>query len=320
MLAVEMSSSRSILKTVLLALAVLSVILVLRYGTHWRLLETGDGTYTMFSYTSDPSDTNPKLSPRVRNGVKKFVFFVGYPRSGHSIVGALMDAHPHVVIPHEYFLFCQFKTLDKASDETWRDNLFNILYKKSELDAAGSRVKYRKGYTLSVKGMWQGRFDGYIEVIGDKSGGRTTMEYIKDKSGFLRNYQKLKKLVSIPVRMIHVMRNPFDMVATSTIYHQNKVERSELLPKARGSSNVTVKKLNSPEILETQTAYYLKKFNAVVEMIENVFGKDNVLEIHNCDLVADPRGTLQKIFDFLEVDTTEHYLEVCAEKVFKSVS
>ena len=26
------------------------------------------------------------------------------------------------------------------------------------------------------------------------------------------------------------------------------------------------------------------------------------------------------IFDFLEVDTTEHYLDVCAEKVFKSES
>ena len=57
-----------------------------------------------------------------------------------------------------------------------------------------------------------------------------------------------------------------------------------------------------------------------MEIINDIIGKENVLDIHNCDLVADPRGTLTKIFDFLEVSTTEHYLDVCAEKVFKSVS
>ena len=51
-----------------------------------------------------------------------------------------------------------------------------------------------------------------------------------------------------------------------------------------------------------------------------MLGKENVLDVHNCDLVDDPRGTMSRIFDFLEVDTTEHYLDVCAEKVFKSES
>ena len=32
----------------------------------------------------------------VINHIEKFVFFVGYPRSGHSIVGSLMDAYPHM--------------------------------------------------------------------------------------------------------------------------------------------------------------------------------------------------------------------------------
>ena len=30
-----------------------------------------------------------------------YCFFVGHPRSGHSIVGGLLDAHPDVVIAHE---------------------------------------------------------------------------------------------------------------------------------------------------------------------------------------------------------------------------
>ena len=37
--------------------------------------------------------------------VKTFVVFVGFARSGHSIVGALMDAHPDMVIAYEYNVY-----------------------------------------------------------------------------------------------------------------------------------------------------------------------------------------------------------------------
>ena len=49
-----------------------------------------------------------------------------------------------------------------------------------------------------------------------------------------------------------------------------------------------------------------------MKLIE-IFGRENVLDVHNCDLVADPRGSLSKIFEFLGE-------RVCAEKVFKSVA
>lgn len=61
-----------------------------------------------------------RLSHEVVDGVKKFVFFVGYARSGHSIIGTLMDAHPHVVISNEFNLFSQFSELDKAPFFLWR--------------------------------------------------------------------------------------------------------------------------------------------------------------------------------------------------------
>src|SRR5688572_9593174 len=33
--------------------------------------------------------------------VRGYCMFVGYPRSGHSLVGSLLNAHPNVVIAHE---------------------------------------------------------------------------------------------------------------------------------------------------------------------------------------------------------------------------
>ena len=33
--------------------------------------------------------------------IQLYCMFVGYPRSGHSLVGTLLDAHPDIVIAHE---------------------------------------------------------------------------------------------------------------------------------------------------------------------------------------------------------------------------
>ena len=80
-----------------------------------------------------------------------------------------------------------------------------------------------------------------------------------------------------------------------------------------------VQKMNDKVQLERQINGYFMKLHPVLELI-STFGRGNVLDVHNCDLVNDPRGTMRRIFDFLDVDTTEHYLDVCAEKVFKSES
>src|SRR5690606_30490598 len=40
-------------------------------------------------------------APHFRDELATFVLFVGYPRSGHSLVGALLDAHPEIAVSHE---------------------------------------------------------------------------------------------------------------------------------------------------------------------------------------------------------------------------
>ena len=37
----------------------------------------------------------------VFESVEKYCMFVGYPRSGHSLVGSLLDAHPNMIIANE---------------------------------------------------------------------------------------------------------------------------------------------------------------------------------------------------------------------------
>ena len=281
--------------------------------------EIVDGIYTKENMKSLPFDIDAipankkRANSEVIDSIKKFVFFVGYARSGHSIVGSLMDAHPHVVIAHEFFLFKKFDELEQVPNDTcWRDNLFQTLYKKNIESTGEVRSSSAKGYTLKVDGLWEGTYDDHIEVIGDKSGGMTTLVYQSDKQKFKENFEKLKQNVQVPLRIIHVLRNPFDMISTSAIY---ATKGKALFKQLKETGNKT-----SDPKLSGKISYVFNKFRAVTEIINDIIGRENVLDIHNCDLVADPRGTLTKIFNFLEVNTTEHYLDVCAEKVFKSVS
>ena len=41
------------------------------------------------------------LTESVIDKIKTYVFFIGMARSGHSIVAAVLDAHPHIVISDE---------------------------------------------------------------------------------------------------------------------------------------------------------------------------------------------------------------------------
>ena len=255
-----------------------------------------------------------QLSPTLIKGIKNFVFFVGYPRSGHSIVGTLMDAHPHVIISNEFNLFSSFADLDKVPASRWRENLYNLLYGKSAYDVYHSRGDSKKGYSLTIRNLWQGRFDRYIEVIGDKSGDITTRAYMRNKTEFLRNYQLLKERVRVPTRVIHVLRNPFDIISTSLVI----VDKG--LTAFRQLKNISSPVKFNTSHVNGRTKMMFKEFNATMELVEEVFGKGNVLHVHNCDLVSDPRGTVSRIFEFLGVEVSTHYLDVCAEKVYKSVS
>ncbi len=318
-------------KTVLLSVVALLSVPVLLYWPPCsqclefmkmkQFVESRKNMYTEVN-TSKMSPSLPVLTDmdisQLVATVKKFVFFVGYARSGHSIIGSLMDAHPHVVTSNEFFLFSHFHELDRAPDRDWKKNLFDLLYNKSVKDAERIRANTKKGYTLAVEGQWQGSFDKYIEIIGDKSGGETTITYMKDKEAFKRNYEKLEREVSIPIRIIHAVRNPFDIISTKYIYTARRSKDNHDLSKSE--LYAALKEKTSDGTLRMITSKSFKQFSAVGVMIEEVFGRENVLEVHNCDLVDNPRATISRIFQFLEVDTSEQYLDACAAKVFKSVS
>src|SRR4051812_7341147 len=84
------------------------------------------------------------------SGVKTFCMFLGYPRSGHSLVGSLLDAHPNMVIAHELDVL-KFVRAGFSCEQ-----IFYLLLENSENYAKAGR-KY-SGYSYAVPNQWQGRF------------------------------------------------------------------------------------------------------------------------------------------------------------------
>ena len=305
-------------------------------------------------------DSTPTLTIDDIDHIKKFVVFIGYPRSGHSIVGSLMDGHPHMVIANEFMLFKNWKYFSDRRKKNGVSNpfyknrkyLFNSLYKRSYWDTTDgfrSEQNTKKNYTLSMDSLWQGKFDKYISVIGDKSGGGTASIYLKSKTTFSRYLEELKTTVKLPIKGIHVIRNPFDQISTCALYkdhdrlsdytevalQDSSGKRSKRQSKpvavsqykaamtalqAKGDNETfAAAKYDSKKRLDYCISRLVERASAVARITE-LIGSSNVIDIHNADLVNDPKAAMGKLCSSLEIPCAPDYLQACANKVFKSVS
>ena len=157
-----------------------------------------------------------KLPQSVIDHIKTFVFFMGHARSGHSIVGSLIDGHPHMAISHEFDLFTK---LSDGSLPPTKPEIFNALWCNTRRAVTGFRAASfnGKGYTLFVDGLYQGRYVDHIDVIGDKRGGATTYMLLTEPRKWSTVLDILRSL-NVTLKAIHVIRNPYDNIATTLMY------------------------------------------------------------------------------------------------------
>ena len=273
------------------------------------------------------------LSPNVIQGIKNFVFFVGFIRSGHSIVSSIMDAHPHMVMSNELQFFNKMNYIsERAGPRAWTAKLFNTIFQHTtkDIQVGGQRNAKAnvKGYTLAINSSWQGRFDEYIQVIGDKSAGATTHAYIKDKVAFRERYQELLENIGIPIKALYVVRNPFDTISTRLLYKFGRNDKNkktgayyvaELKKRVGNATDMEKMKYQNYSLLENDINSYFRTAIAVDELIEFI-GKENVSIIHLRDLIQNPKDVILGMTNFLGVEVEDDYLQVCVDKVFTTAS
>jgi hypothetical protein len=204
--------------------------------------------------------------------LQAFCLFVGYPKSGHSLVGALLDAHPDMVIAHE--LDC----LRVVRAGLGRELLFSLLLDMSA--AFRDEGHGWNGYRYTVPGQWQGRFR-QLKVIGDKKGGGTSRLLLQ----YPRLLDRLYATLNLPVRFIHVVRHPGQNIAS--ISREFGVSPEDALE------------------------LYFSMAESVARLKIRI-PADNLYEIRYESFIRNPASYLKEICAFLGQDAASDYLEACA--------
>ena len=103
------------------------------------------------------------------DSVETFVLFVGYARSGHSLIAAILDSHPEIIISNEFHLLASFNKFYQDPNEgmySRRLRIFSALHSLSYNQSIhGKRSPNNKrGYSYYIPGSWQGKYRNEIKV------------------------------------------------------------------------------------------------------------------------------------------------------------
>ncbi len=134
--------------------------------------------------------------------LKTYTLFMGCQKSGHSLLGALLDAHADAIVSY------QLDSFDLFQKENNRIRFFKALL----VDARDTIITAKAEKKPYVVDSWQGRHR-FIRTIGGRQGTIWALQIAKDPTLL----DKLKDLAEVPVRVINVSRNPYDAVASVSV-------------------------------------------------------------------------------------------------------
>ncbi|PLK26704.1 sulfotransferase [Novosphingobium sp. TH158] len=207
---------------------------------------------------------------------RNFVVFIGNPRSGTTLVRSLLNAHPNVVIANEFNILAAFQ----QGERDWRRVLGGIRRHAAWFDAK----PVWQGYDYRINARRKTPASA-IRVIGDKKAGRTTLL-------FARHPELLEAFLAwcpVPVKFIHCVRHPLDVIATKT---------------ARNAMT-----------LDENIDLYFQREAETAQICERV-GPDACHSVYLEELIAQPRRTLAELARFLGIVADGRYAESCAGLIF----
>ena len=164
-----------------------------------------------------------------------------------------------------------------------------------------------KGYNFVLPAQWQGKFS-HLKVIGDKSGGGTSsaLQYESGKECL----RKISSEIGVPVVDIHVVRNPYDMIATAVLYKLANVMHTK-------ASDILQRKLYPDLGVGLNVVNMCFERARIVEEFNKHFP---VIEIHIEDYIRDPKSSIRQMCKALGLPCPQDYIQECHDKAYKSVS
>jgi hypothetical protein len=231
----------------------------------------------LISYYLSQTQTN------LFNNLSVYCMFIGHNKSGTSLLGSLLDAHPNIILADEA------DALQYVSAGFSREQIFHLLLKASRKELLKGRVTARrlKPYAFLVPGQWQGTYST-LKVIGDSTSGSSTRQLTENPHLLDQLEQSMSGL---KVKMIQVIRNPFDPIAVSMV---------------RGKRS-----------FQAAVHQYFNRSEGLLRL-RNQLDEQRLLPVKYEEFISNPREHLQRLLDFLGLEATEDYLKACTSILHKS--
>ena len=242
----------------------------------------------------------------VASTVQSLVLFVGYPRSAHTIVGSILDAHPNVAIVHEGSI------VEHAHSFSNQTVLVDFIVQRAAQQHVDGR--WQTGFSYAIKGAWQGQQKSPLMVVGDKKGGATSALLAADWDGTMAKIDHLRAMTAGHVKYIHVVRNVFDNIASMIMINLVGFNTSAY-------QQIRLNQLPRPWKSEYDTFVqrYLLLAQTNMRLSDEVMRVPNssFLHVNGRQLLAEPFNVFQDICFFLNVPFNEQWAKMSAAKLFR---
>ncbi|MEO0966086.1 MAG: hypothetical protein AAFY08_13335 [Planctomycetota bacterium] len=209
--------------------------------------------------------------------VQAFSFFVSPARSGHSIIGQLLSAHPDVLYADELGAVTKI-------DEGYSADQVYALIRAQDLHLQ-NRGRAKSGYDYKVDGAWQNVPDKRPRVIGDAKGARATT-LLAGGPGFA---ERVRAAVGVPIRAVVHLRDPFDIVGSRVKRRGRRLDDA-----IRGMRIV---------------------HDEILAAIGTLREDERLIQYHE-DVIADPTAAFERMFAFLGVEPNPEAVRACAGKLW----
>lgn len=226
-----------------------------------------------------------RRQPATFQNVRSYCLFVGHARSGGSLIGGLLDAHPNIILADEVDIF------PYVAARFSREQIFHLLLARSRIQARKGRTKDgrdAKTYSYGVPGQWQGRYEN-LQVIGSRKAGITTQQLQIDPSLLPR----LRGLLGedIAIKTILTIRNPFDTISTMHIR-------------------------SGRPLMQGLEQYFLNC--RTIESLKKGFSASSFLMLRHEDLLARPEEHIREACRFLDIPAPDEYIQACTAILYEA--
>jgi len=210
-----------------------------------------------------------------QSSLKGFVIFIGFARSGSTLAGSIVNAHPDALVSVE------LNVMRYLLPVVSRTHLYSLIARNEKhFTEAGNEWT---DYSYDISGASQGKVRD-LRIIGDKKAAATT-KLLAERPELL---DRLSLLTGLPVKVVHVVRNPFDVIATQ---------------RKRGSRE-----------LDYSVDNYVGRVMQLNQVVSRIPSED-LLSLKHDKLLSESSETIRNLFEFLELSCEDSVVNACASVI-----